>query len=103
MSDLLLGDRIELALISIGLPKERWAGFVERFGGPPGADCVGCDQRQEDINAADLWMRHAYAELGSAATAAISKIWAPISWLKKQSEKPVQSGISPDQPPTMKG
>ncbi len=101
MSDILLGDRIESVLISIGIPKERWAAFMQQFGGPP--TCDGCEQRQADINAADLWMRNAYAELGSAATVAISKIWAPISWLKKHSDKPVQSGNWPEQPPTMKG
>lgn len=105
MSDnqLLLGDRIELALIGIGLTKERWAAFRQQFGEPPGADCEGCEQRQTDLNAADLYMRNAYAELGSAATAAISKFWAPISYFRNHGKEPVQSGISPDEPPTIEG
>ncbi len=100
MSDL-LGDRIESVLISVGVTKERWAAFTQQFGGPP--TCDGCEQRQADINAADLWFRHVAAELGSAAQREMSRFWAPISFLKKHSDKPLQSGNWPEQPPTMKG
>lgn len=98
---ILLGDRIESALSSIGITKELWGNFTKQHGDPPVTGCAECDERQEEINAADLWMRNAAAELGEAATAVISKFWAPISWLKKRSDKPVQSGISRAQPPTM--
>src|SRR4051812_44713092 len=72
----LLGDRIESALTSIGVTKDRWAWFVGQFGTPPTGGCGGCDKRQEVLNDADLWMRHAASELGSAAVTAISKVWA---------------------------
>ncbi len=98
---ILLGDRIESVLIGIGIPKERWASFMQQFGGPP--TCDGCEQRQADLNAADLWFRHVAAELGSAATAAISKFWSPISYLRNREKESFQSGNPPAPPATMKG
>lgn len=93
-----LGDRIESALSSIGITQQSWGAFREKFGLPP--EC-NCSERVELINDGEQWMRQAAAELGTAATAAISKIWAPISWLKNREKDPVQSGISPALPPTM--
>jgi len=43
--------------------------------------------------------RNVVSELGTAAAKAISRYWAPISFLKTSS----QSGISPDAPPTIEG
>lgn len=45
----LLGDRIEDALILVGVTKER----VEKWVGGP----CGCTERQERLNRLDLWVR----------------------------------------------
>lgn len=84
MSNLLLGDRIEAAILSVGVTKERYIAFKVAFGGVP--ECY-CDGRKEDLNAADAWLRSVSAELGSAASNAISKFWSPIR-LKKPAEPP---------------
>lgn len=46
---MLLGDRVEQALASIGVTKE----LVENWLGP---EC-GCDWRQEQLNLLDKWAR----------------------------------------------
>lgn len=106
MSGVLRGDRIEAVLLSVGVTKSRWAWFESKFGGPPDGDCTGCDERQELLNEtgrdADLWMENVYAELGSTAAAAIAKIWAPVSWLRRQKNGQLQSGIPSAQTPTIK-
>jgi hypothetical protein len=81
----LLGDRIEAALTSIGITKERWGEFTKKHKIP---GCGGCDKRQSDLNAIDEWFRNAATELGSAAVEAISKIWMPIRLKKKPAEQP---------------
>lgn len=90
---MLLGDRIAMTLEAFGITKEKWGEFVNEKGLPPG--CGGCDQRQEALNNADDYARKIAAEFGNAAMDAISKFWAPVSWLRKPKSPPDQSGTSP--------
>ncbi len=76
-----LGDRIESTLIAFGITKESYIAFKQKCGLPP---TCNCDGRKEGINNAEEWMNNLAAELGSAAANAISKIWAPTTWFKKQ-------------------
>ena len=94
----LLGDRIADALTAIGITKEKWAAFVGEEGQPPG--CSSCNKRQQKLNDADAYMRKLKDRFGEAAAEAVSKVWAPISWLKN---KAVQSRTGHSDNPTMKG
>ncbi len=69
----LLGDRIEKALIAIGIPKERWAAFFAKHGEPP--NCSGCDKRQEKINAAHQYLLDLTNEFGQKAADAVGQFW----------------------------
>lgn len=96
---MLLGDRIEAALTSVGITKERWAAFTGKHGDIPG--CGTCEQRQQALNDADQWMRDLASDLGEAAATAISRFWAPISWLQKRKTDQDQPRITPSEPPTI--
>lgn len=91
----LLGDRIESSLISIGITKERWIEFKREHGLPP---TCNCQQRQEMLNDADLWMRNAVSQLGENAANAIATVWAPVKWLRNKQHS---SGKNPTHNATM--
>ena len=75
----LLGDRIEAALMAAGVTKARWGAFTSSFGHPPTPGCSGCDKRQQLINDADQYMRDVVANLGEKAAGALSKAWGALN------------------------